>query len=243
MSSEKRLIPDGLLCINAAPSNSIPPDLTLAEIFPRWSNRTPFLFAAFGAVGAVALTLGIWYWWSPEFTDVGYSPIQPVPFSHRLHAGELGMDCRYCHSTVERAAKAAVPPTETCMNCHRIIQTKSAKLAPIRQSDADDRPVPWVRVHMLPDYAYFDHSVHLAAGVGCATCHGRIDEMEQVRQEKPLSMSWCLTCHRNPAPNLRPVSMITQMAWSAADTGYDPYKDPVRKRMPTPPTHCSGCHR
>ena len=219
------------------------PEPTVAETFPRWTNRIPLLLAVASAAGAAATVFGVWYWFSPEYTDVGYSPVQPVPFSHRLHAGELGMDCRYCHNTVERGAKAAIPATETCMNCHRTIQSKSEKLAPVRSSDATGDPVPWVRVHMLPDYAYFDHSAHLAAGVGCATCHGRIDEMERVRQEKPLSMGWCLDCHRDPTPNLREVSMITSMTWNAADTGYEPSKDPARKLMPTPPTNCSGCHR
>ena len=194
-------------------------------------------------MGTVGIVLGVWYYWSPEYTDVGYSPVQPVPFSHRLHAGELGMDCRYCHNTIERAAKAAIPPTETCMNCHRVIQSKSDKLAAVRHSDETGDPIPWVRVHMLPDYAYFDHSVHLAAGVGCASCHGRIDEMERVRQEKPLSMSWCLSCHRDALPNLRPVTAITTMAYNAVESGYDPLKDPARKRAVNPPLHCSGCHR
>ena len=215
----------------------------MAEIFPRWTNRTPLILAVLSALGAVGTVMGIWYWWSPEFTDVGYSPAQPVAFSHRLHAGELGLDCRYCHNTVERSPKAAIPATETCMNCHKLIQAKSEKLEPVRRSDATDTPIRWVRVHMLPDYAYFDHSAHLAAGVGCVSCHGRIDTMERVRQEKSLSMGFCLDCHRDPTPHLRPVSMITAMAWSAAEAGYDPAKDPDRKRWPTPPTHCSGCHR
>ena len=215
----------------------------MAEIFPRWTNRTPLILAIVGALGAIATVGGVWYWFSPEFTDVGYSPLQPVAFSHRLHAGEVGIDCRYCHNTIERGAKAAIPATETCMNCHKSIHSKSEKLEIVRQSLAHDVPIRWVRVHMLPDYAYFDHSVHLAAGVGCVSCHGRIDQMETVRQEKPLSMGWCLDCHRDVTPNLRPVSMVTAMAWSAADTGYDPRRDPDRKRWPTPPTHCSGCHR
>jgi hypothetical protein len=235
------LISRRLIWINAEPTDIRDP--TLAEIFPRWVNRTPLLFALASAVGAVATVSAIWYYFSPEYTDVGYSPIQPVPFSHRLHAGELGIDCRYCHNTVERSPKAAVPATETCMNCHRTIASKSEKLELVRSSETTDRPIPWVRVHMLPDYAYFDHSVHLAAGVGCVSCHGRIDTMETVRQEKSLSMGWCLDCHRDPAQNLRPVSMITAMSWSAVESGYEPTKDPDRKRWPTPPTHCSGCHR
>lgn len=215
----------------------------MAPIFPPWTNWIPLLLAVAGVGGGVVVPTAVWYYFSPEYTDVGYQPAQPLPYSHRLHAGELGIDCRYCHDTADRSAKAAIPPTDTCMNCHRTIQSKSEKLALVRESDATGKPIPWVRVHMLPDYAYFDHSAHLAAGVGCVSCHGRIDEMEVVRQEKPLSMAWCLDCHRDPAPNLRPPALVTAMSWKAADTGYDPHKDAARKRFPTPPTHCSGCHR
>jgi hypothetical protein len=122
-------------------------------------------------IGATVI-LGIWYWWSPLYTDVGYQPFQPVEFSHQIHAGEMGLDCRYCHNTVERAGHAAVPSTSTCMNCHSVVKAESELLEPVRASMREDTPIPWVRVHMLPDYAYFDHSVHVAAGVGCATCHG-----------------------------------------------------------------------
>jgi hypothetical protein len=184
-----------------------------------------------------------WYWGSPSFTDVGYQPKQPVPFSHALHAGELGLDCRYCHSTVEISHQASVPATETCMNCHKLVKADSDALAPVRESWAKDVPVQWVRVHMLPDYAYFDHSVHVAAGVGCSTCHGRIDEMEEVSQYASLSMGWCLDCHRNPTPNLRPRDQVTNMAYDTATAGYDPSTDPSRTRMVDPPEHCSGCHR
>jgi hypothetical protein len=153
------------------------------------------------------------------------------------------MDCRYCHNTVEGAAHAAVPPTATCMNCHHLVLQDSLKLAPVRASHASGRPVEWLKVHMLPDYAYFDHSVHVAAGVGCTSCHGRIDQMKVVHQAQPLSMSWCLECHRDPRPSLRPVREVTNMKWNAAEAGYDPAADPARRRMPVPPVHCSGCHR
>ena len=145
---------------------------------------------------------------------MGYRPVQPVPYSHKLHVGELGLDCRYCHASVEISAVANVPPTQTCMNCHRLVKKDSAKLAPIRDSFPSGRPMHWIRVHKLPDYAYFTHRAHVAAGVGCVTCHGRIDEMETVTQMTPLSMSWCLDCHRNPGPNRRPVSEVTNMKWT-----------------------------
>ena len=215
----------------------------MAVIFPRWTNLLPLALAGGAAVGLPAVVFGAWYWFSPKFTDVGYQPKQPVPFSHALHAGSLGMDCRYCHNTVERAAYAAVPPTATCMNCHSLVKKDSPLLEPVRKSFDTGEPIHWKRVHMLPDYAYFNHSVHLAAGVGCVSCHGRIDQMQVVTQDQPLSMSWCLDCHRNPGPNLRPVSEITSMSWDAKTAGYDPAKDPLRTRQLDPPEHCSGCHR
>lgn len=216
----------------------------MAVIFPRWTNRIPPILAVGGGLGAVVAISFVWYYFSPKYTDVGYQPQQPIAFSHKLHAGELAMDCRYCHNTVERAARAAIPPTETCMGCHKtLILPKSVPLAPMRLSWAADKPIPWIRVHQLPDFAYFDHSVHLAGGVGCASCHGRIDQMAVVSMDQPLSMSWCLECHRNPKPNLRPFKEITNMAYDPKKAGYDPDKDPLRKRKVQPPLHCSGCHR
>ena len=215
----------------------------MAQIFPSWTNKVPLALAAGAPVALVAVVFTIWYWWSPKFTDVGYQPEQPVAFSHRFHAGELGLDCRYCHNTVERGAHAAIPPTDTCMNCHANVATDSLALRPVRESAATGEPIEWVRVHMLPDYAYFDHSVHVAAGVGCATCHGRVDQMDVVRQEEPLSMSWCVQCHRDPEPNLRPRDEVTNMDWDTETAAYNPHEDPDRTREVNPPLHCSGCHR
>lgn len=215
----------------------------MAALFPRWTNALPLVLLIGGIVAAPTAVAGIWYWFSPEFTDVGYRPQQPVAYSHAMHAGNLGIDCRYCHSTVEQAGFAAVPPTETCMNCHAQVLKDSPKLELVRKSLESGEPIPWKRVHLLPDYAFFDHSVHVAAGVGCVTCHGRVDAMDDVRQEKPLSMSWCLDCHRNPTPNLRPRAEVTNMAWDASAAGYDPATDPHRLRQPKPPEYCSGCHR
>ncbi len=215
----------------------------MAVIFPRWTNRLPTILAVGTVIGLAFVVFGVWYWFSPRFTDVGYEPVQPVPFSHALHAGQLGLDCRYCHNTVEREAHAAVPPAATCMNCHRSVRTNSPKLAPVRLAYADEAPLEWKRVHLLPDYAYFDHSVHVAAGVGCASCHGRVDRMTEVMQVQALSMSWCLDCHRNPKPNLRPLDKITDMAYDPVAAGYDPDHDPQRTRSVEPPLHCSGCHR
>jgi hypothetical protein len=206
------------------------------QIFPRSLNRLPAIVAIGVALAGGLVTALVWYYFTPKHTHVGYAPRQPVPYSHWLHAGQMGMDCRYCHSQIERAAHAQIPPTQTCMNCHSLVRTDSARLAPVRESWESGRPVEWVRVHKLPDHAYFDHSVHLSAGVGCVTCHGRIDQMDVVRQMQPLSMSWCLDCHRNPGPNIRPVDQITNMDPNLSGTAQPP-------RPLNPPQHCSGCHR
>ena len=179
----------------------------------------------------------------PEVTDAGYQPKQPVPFSHKLHAGNLGMDCRYCHSTVERAAHAAVPATDTCMNCHQRVRKQSELLAKVRESAAADKPIPWVRVHKVPEYAYFNHQAHLTAGVSCVSCHGRVDQMKEVRQVAPLSMGWCLDCHRNPAPHLRPREYLTQLGWQPSRDAAEIGREIMAANTIQPPQHCSGCHR
>lgn len=215
----------------------------MPAIFPRWTNHIPIVVGLVAPMAGLGVIFGIWYWFSPKYTDAGYRPLQPVPYSHKLHAGDMGMDCRYCHNTVEVAAHAAIPPTATCMNCHSQVKTESPRLAKVRESYASGESIPWVRVHQLPDYVYFDHRPHLASGVGCSTCHGRVDQMVVVEMKSPLSMSWCLECHRNPGPNLRPLDQVTNMAWDPAEHDYDAKKDPARTRQPNPPVHCSGCHR
>lgn len=208
------------------------------QIFPRSLNLLPLVAAVALAVGGGVVTFIVAYYFSYWNTQVGYAPVQPVPFSHRLHAGQLGMDCRYCHANVERSPEAMIPSTQTCMGCHAVVRPDSAALAPVRESWETGEPIAWVRVHNLPDHAYFDHSVHLSVGVGCATCHGRIDQMDVVTNQSPLSMSWCLDCHRNPEPNLRPVSEITNMAWERREGEEIEYA-----RYALPPETCSGCHR
>jgi hypothetical protein len=174
-------------------------------------------------------------------------PEQPVDYSHEIHAGRMGMDCRYCHYSVEKAGFAAVPPTAVCLGCHgptneptpKIpIKGTSPKLEAIRDVAKTDAAIPWIKVHDLPDYVFFNHSAHVAAGVGCVKCHGRIDQMPTVYQHETLSMGWCLDCHRNPTPNLRPPDQVTNMSWKPGDGG----ELPIRKEV-NPPTHCSGCHR
>jgi hypothetical protein len=210
-------------------------------LFPRWTNRVPRLVLGGLALAAAGLVAVVWYFGTDKFWRVGYQPKQPIEFSHKLHAGDLGMDCRYCHSSVERSSFAAVPPTQTCMNCHSKVKTDSPKLSLLREHAADDRPIPWVRVHDLPDHAYFDHAAHLSAGVGCSSCHGRVDQMQRVTQVQPLTMGWCLSCHRDPAPNLRASTEITKMDWTPRALASEART--ANGRTARPPVHCSGCHR
>ncbi|HRX51889.1 MAG TPA: cytochrome c3 family protein [Candidatus Krumholzibacteria bacterium] len=196
------------------------------------------------AAGAPVFVLGLLYlaFW-PGTTSVGYQPQQPVPYSHALHAGELGIDCRYCHTGVEVGAKATIPPTATCMNCHATVRTESEKLQLVRDSYATGEPVEWVRVHDLPDFVFFNHSAHVERGIGCESCHGRVDQMEVVSQFAGLNMGWCLKCHREPEAHLRPVDQVTVM-------GYEPAEDQLtlgarlrEARNINPSVDCSTCHR
>ena len=150
---------------------------------------------------------------SPYVTEVNVAREQPVPFSHRHHVAGLGMDCRYCHTTVEDSAFAGIPPTKTCMTCHSQLFTDAPMLEPVRESWRTDLSVEWRRVHDLPDFAYFDHSIHVAKGVGCSTCHGRVDQMPLVWRENSLHMDWCLSCHREPEKFLRPKDKVFEMEW------------------------------
>lgn len=215
----------------------------MAQIFPKSSNKVPRLVLAVLVIAVLAVIGGIWYWFSPWYTDVGYAPEQPVPYSHKLHVADLGLDCRYCHTGVEKSAVAMVPPTQTCMNCHTLIKPDSPKLKALRASWENKTPMEWVRIHKTPDYAYFNHSAHITAGVGCESCHGNIATMEVVHQDQPLSMSWCLDCHRNPAPHLRPASAITAMGYTPPADQADFAAKRIRERNMKPPVTCSGCHR
>jgi hypothetical protein len=200
--------------------------------------------AGLGALLApAAAAFGVWYYFSPRFTDVGYRPLQPVPYSHKLHAGDLRIDCRYCHASVEVSAVANVPPTQACMNCHRVVKADSPALERVRESASTGTPMRWVRVHKLGEYAYFNHRAHVRAGVGCVSCHGHIEEMEVVQQAEPLSMGWCLECHRDPTPHLRPVSEITNMTWKPARDPEARARQLAELRPVRPPVECTGCHR
>lgn len=211
-------------------------------LFPKWTNKIKGLLVPALVGGPVYVVLLFWFGASPKTLNAGYSPTQPVPFSHALHAGELGLDCRYCHTTVEKAAFAAVPPTSTCMNCHALIKTASPRLTKLREAFATGQPMRWQKIHDLPDYAYFNHASHVTRGIGCKSCHGRIDQMEQVWQQEPLSMGWCLDCHRAPEKHLRPLSEITNMAWEADNQEELGLRLKNEYGIKTR-TDCSTCHR
>ena len=216
----------------------------MAQLFPKWTNRLPMILAVAGLAVLAGIIGFFWYFGSPQYTDVGYRPQQPVPYSHKLHAGDLGMDCRYCHTSVETSAHAAVPPTKTCMNCHTMIKTDSDLLKPVRESYANGEALEWIKVHKSPDYVYFNHSAHITVGVGCASCHGNVAEMEVVEIKEPLSMGWCLECHRAPDMHLRPVDQVTNMDWTPPENQLQ-LAGMIRheKRIKPPIENCSGCHR
>jgi hypothetical protein len=182
-------------------------------------------------------------------TRVGWVEDQPVPFSHKHHVGELGIDCRYCHVNVETDAEASLPSTHVCMTCHSQIFTNAAMLAPVRESLAQGKPLLWHRVARLPDYVYFNHAIHIARGVPCATCHGRIDEMALTTQTQTFQMQWCLGCHRDPAPQLRPPAEVTRMDWSDWDRHPEQHADFGATAMktygidPRKLIDCDVCHR
>lgn len=187
----------------------------MAQIFSRAADtRLRLAVIALGALAVGGLLLADGLVRSDYLTRVGIALAQPVPFSHRHHAGELGIDCRYCHHQVEETATAGYPPTHTCMTCHSQLWTKAQALAPVRQSYTEGWPNPWNRVHDLPDYVYFHHAIHVDRGVGCSECHGAVETMNRVYQAETLHMSWCLDCHRNPAPHLRPIEEVFALDWA-----------------------------
>ena len=179
---------------------------------------------------------------SPRTTDVGYAPVQPVAFSHAVHAGELELDCRYCHA-FEESAHAAIPSTYTCMTCHRHVRTYTDAFRPVLDSSGTGEPIHWVRVHDLPDFVRFDHRIHVGRGVSCTTCHGRVFEMEVVRQEKPLSMAWCLDCHRQPERYVQPPETLPDREWDPRPDQATIGRHVVQQLNLDPSTDCSSCHR
>ena len=174
--------------------------------------RLAMLVAVVLVVGGFLIVNGVAR--SDYLSEVGIAPAQPVPFSHKHHSGELGIDCRYCHTQVEQNATAGLPPTWTCMSCHSQIWTGAPMLAPVRESLASGVPLHWTRVNRLPDYVYFNHSIHIAKGVGCSSCHGAVDQMQLTYRAHAFHMAFCLNCHRNPQKYVRPRKEIWNMEWS-----------------------------
>jgi hypothetical protein len=180
---------------------------------------------------------------SPYVTRAGETRTQPVPFSHKHHVQGLGIDCRYCHTSVETSAFAGLPPTKTCMTCHQQIWADSPMLAPVRDSFRTDNPIAWTRVHDLPDFVYFDHSIHVNKGIGCVTCHGRVDQMPLMWQEQSLQMEWCLGCHRAPERFVRPREQVFSMDWQPPAERPELGHQLVREYHIQSLTSCSVCHR
>ncbi len=214
----------------------------MSNVFPKWTNRLPLLVLVGGVLLGGGVVTGVTYYFTPKYTRVGYQPVQPVSFSHKTHAGELGMDCRFCHNMAEKSWFSNIPAASTCMKCHSTVLAEDPRLAPVRdsfygedtnhdgelQEDEDknqngknDRsPIPWVQIHKTPDYVYFDHSVHVTRGISCVKCHGRVDQMDEVRHAKSMSMGFCLECHRNAHENVRPLDKVTDLDWKG---GSDPH--------------------
>jgi len=224
----------------------------MANIFPRSSNLLPLKIVLCLLVMGGAVTAGVWYYFTPKYTRVGYQPIQPVPFSHKLHAGQLGMDCRYCHSFVEVAAHSNIPTTQVCMNCHTQVRPNSPQLAAVRESWETGRPIEWIQIHKTPDYAYFNHAAHVNRGVSCVSCHGDVTEMDVVYHHESQSMEWCLDCHRHPENALRPLEQITNLKWKPEQQKGESLEKAQRRigmalkndwHVNPPNLNCAGCHR
>ena len=217
----------------------------MANVFPRWVNTVPIKVIVAIILIKTAVVLGVTYYATPKYTRVGYEPTQPVAFSHALHSGQLEIDCRYCHTFVDRAAHSNVPTTQVCMTCHSMVRKNDPILAPIRDSYESGEPIPWVRIHKTPDYVYFNHAVHVNRGISCMECHGSVQEMDVVQHSKSLSMGFCLECHRNPEEYIRPPEEVYNLDWERPDTeefnkevvGF------VHDWKVNPPQSCSGCHR
>jgi hypothetical protein len=216
----------------------------MSDIFPKWTNKLPSRIALGAALIATGVTVGVTYYFTPKYLDVGYQPIQPVPFPHSVHAEQLGIDCRYCHNLVEKAWFSNVPGAGVCMNCHNQVLPNDPRLQPIRDSVQTGKPVEWVQIHKLPDFVYFNHSVHVNRGISCYHCHGQINKMDEVHQVQPLSMSFCLDCHRDPGKNIRPPEQVFNLDWERpkdfAKTQGEKY---VHDWNVHSAQSCSACHR
>lgn len=224
----------------------------MSDIFPKWTNHLPRNLIIGAVLVGTGVVLGSTYYFTPKYSRVGYMPHQPIQFSHNIHAGQLGIDCRYCHNGVEKSWYSNIPATSTCMNCHNQVLKDDARLAPVRESFKNGTPIPWVQIHKLPDYVYFNHSVHVNRGVSCVECHGRIDKMDEVYHYQPFSMTFCLECHRDPQAKIRPLDKITDLGWNPADSNKPKVIAEKRREIGTQLVdhwkvqslqNCSTCHR
>jgi hypothetical protein len=217
----------------------------LEPLFPAWSNsifRFAIGVAAAGIVGIPLLLMLLVR--SPYATGQDDQKAQPIKFDHRHHVRDDGIDCRYCHDGVTRSAYAGVPATSVCMGCHTQVWPSSPELLALRNSYFRGEKLSWTRVNALPEHVFFNHSIHVAKGVGCESCHGRVDLMGQVYQVESLSMGWCLDCHRNPVGHLRPPEEVTRMGWSPAPRTQEEIGREIQAKYDVhPTTDCSGCHR
>lgn len=218
----------------------------MPQIFRPSANKLVWGFIG-AAIMAVILTgTGVWLvWWSPWMTRQNVALDQPVPFSHEHHAAGLGIDCRYCHVSVETSSTAGLPPTETCMTCHSQVWTEAPVLQPVRQSWATSRPVRWNRVHDVPDFVFFNHGIHVQKGIGCSSCHGRVDRMPLMRKEHTLWMKWCMECHKHPEEQIRPADKVFDMAYQAPANQLALGKKLMQDYHvhTSQLTDCSMCHR
>ena len=217
----------------------------MANLFPKWSNTVPLKVILAVLVLGVTAAAGVTYYFTPKYTRVGYAPQQPVAYDHYLHAEQLGIDCRYCHSHVDESGHANVPDAATCMNCHSQVKKDSPLLEPVRNSYNTGEPIPWVRIHKVPDYVYFNHAVHVNRGISCVECHGEINKMEVVYHSEPLSMTFCLECHRNPEESIRPLDEVYNLSWTPENEAAHAEwaREAVINWNVNPPQSCSGCHR
>ena len=216
----------------------------MSDIFPKWTNKLPGLVIAGALLVGTSVTAGVWYYFTPKYTRVGYQPKQPVAFSHAIHADQLGMDCRYCHNGVEKSWYSNIPSAGTCMNCHNQVLKDDPKLALVRESAATGKAIPWVQIHKTPDYVYFNHSVHVTRGVSCVKCHGEINKMDEVRHAKPLSMGFCLDCHRNPESQIRDPKDVYNLSLEINPEVQEKMgKQFVHDWKVNSSQNCSACHR